>query len=359
MKKKLNFISPIGYTGYGITSFNILKNIDKKCEVALFCLSDLRKLNLNDEKDADLIRRTFNNNKFFDSNSPNLKIWHPNDLSMRAGKGDFYVFPFFEIDYIPEIDRHHINSCDHIFTASKWGKEILLKNDINIGITVCPLGVDADIFYEKQDANKTDKYVFFHIGKWEKRKSQDILLKCFERAFSVYDNVELWLFPHNPFLSQEENDFWYQMVDNNKLKEKIKIFPRLPTQHDINNAINLGDCGVFISRAEGWNNEIMEAMAVNRPVICSNYSAHTEYCTKDNCFLVDIEDVEPANDGKWFFGEGNWAKIDKKVEDNIIDHMKFVYKNDIRTNINGLRSSKNFSWENTSKIIENTIYANT
>lgn len=358
----LNFISPIGYTGYGITSLNILKELNNRCKISLFCLSDIKRLSLNDESESSTIRETLSNAKYFDSQCPNLKIWHPNDLSMRASKGDLFVFPFFEIDYIPDIDKHHLNSCDTIFTASNWGKQILQQNGITTKTIVCPLGVDTNIFYPDEvfvENNKDkNKYVFLHIGKWEKRKSQDIVLKCFEKAFDLSDNVELWLVPHNPFLNNEELSIWYNMVYQNNLKEKIKIFPRLPTQHDLNNVINLSDCGVFISRAEGWNNEILETMAANKPVICTNYSAHTEYCNNNNSYLVEINQLEPANDNKWFFGEGNWAKINNTEEDIVVEHMKYVYNNDIRTNNSGLDTAQQYSWKKTANIIYETIYAN-
>lgn len=359
--KKLNFISPIGYTGYGITSLNILKELHNRCDISLFCMSDLNKLSLNFDEEKQLIRKGVLSSKKFSSSAPNLKIWHSNDLAMRPGKGRLFVFPFFELDTISEIDKHHINQCDLIFTASNWGKNILENNGINIPIVVAPLGVDSSIFnnqISRQDLSK-NKYIFFHIGKWERRKSQDILLKCFEKAFCDTDNVELWLFPHNPFLSNEELNIWYSIVNSNNLKDKIKIFPRMPTQHDLNKMINLADCGVFVSRAEGWNNEILEAMAANKPIICTNYSAHTEYCDKNNAYLIDIQDTEPAFDNKWFHGEGNWAKLDNNCIDNIVDRMKYVYTYDIRTNTHGQDTARKYSWKNTANTIYNTIYANT
>ena len=52
------------------------------------------------------------------------------------------------------------------------------------------------------------------------------------------------------------------------------------------------DCGVFPARAEGWNLELLEMMSCNKPVIATNYSAHTEFCDDKNCMLIDIEDME-------------------------------------------------------------------
>jgi len=127
---------------------------------------------------------------------------------------------------------------------------------------------------------------------------------------------------------------------------RVKLFNGVDSQQDIANLISRSSCGLYPSRAEGWNLELLESMAMNKPVIATNYSAHTEFCTKDNSFLVDISETEKAYDGKAFYGQGNWAKIGEKEKDQIIDYMRHVVKNDIRSNNNGIKTAKTFSWSN-------------
>ena len=71
--------------------------------------------------------------------------------------------------------------------------------------------------------------------------------------------------------------------------------------------------------------------------------------------LVEITSLEKAYDNKWFNGEGSWAHIGPKQKESIIEYMRMVYKNDIRSNPNGLETANQFSWNNTTDI----IYANT
>lgn len=347
-------VCPIGYTGYGITSLNILKALSTKCSVALFHIGDHRQISLNNIQESDLIKSCMMGSQFYDSNATTLKIWHPHDLSMRPGKGKYCVFPFFELDSLSPIEIHQLNQADIVFTASSWGKQTLEKNMVSTQVEIAPLGVDSSIFFPQQTKTH-EPYIFFHIGKWEKRKSQDILLECFSKAFTTHDNVELWLVPHNPFLSKEEEAVWIKLVNDNILSDKIKIFPRLQTQYDLAKLINRADCGVFISRAEGWNNEILESMALNKPVIVTNYSAHTEYCNQNNSYLINITNLESAYDNKWFRGEGNWAYIGDTEKESIIENMRMVYTKDIRSNINGLETAQKFSWQSTAE----KIYANT
>ena len=352
--KNINMVCPIGYTGYGITSLNILKALFDKCNITLFHIGNNKNISLNSQQEGDLVRSCIMGQAFYDNRASIVKIWHPNDLSMRPGKGKYCVFPFFELDTLSPIEVHQLNQSDLVFTASNWGKTVLQNSGVITEIVVAPLGVDTDIF-SPQETKQHDSYVFLHIGKWEKRKSQDVVIDCFSNAFSQDDDVELWLVPHNPFLTEEETESWIKLVQNSKLRDKIKIFPRLSTQHDLSRLINRADCGVFVSRAEGWNNEILETMALNKPVIVTNYSAHTEYCNDQNAMLVEIPSLEKAFDNKWFNGEGNWAYIGNKEKEVIIEYMIMVYKNDIRSNINGLETANKFSWKNTADI----IYANT
>jgi hypothetical protein len=85
---------------------------------------------------------------------------------------------------------------------------------------------------------------------------------------------------------------------------------------------------------------------MGKPTIATNYSAHTEFCTSDNCYLVNIDETEKAFDGKAFQGQGNWAKLGKNQIENIIEHMRYVYKNRIMANPYGIETAKKYSWEN-------------
>jgi len=358
MKSRINIYCPIGKTGYGVTSLNIFKSLsDIGVDICLFPIG--QNIELNSEEEKPNVLEAIRKNKLFDPTAPCLKIWHQNDLALRIGRGHFYSFPFFELDSLSEQDVHHINSCDGVFTASRWSKNIMISNNVTVPITVAPLGVDMNIF-KTPTKIKIDNgsYVFFHIGKWETRKSQDFLLKAFETAFDVNDNVELWLAPHNMFLNEQEEAEWLKLAENNKLRNKIKIFSRFPTQYNLAEFIFYGDCGVFLSRAEGWNNEILECMAMDKPIIATNYSAHTEYLNQSNSFMIDIDELEVANDNKWFFGNGKWAKLDHKQLEQTVEAMRMVYYDNIRTNQSGLETAKLYSWSNTSKIIHDTLTKN-
>jgi glycosyltransferase involved in cell wall biosynthesis len=356
--KNINLNCPINGTGYGITSWNITKALHKQgINISLFPIGS--KIEIDSENEHELIKTLLNNNNSFAYNAPCLKIWHQHDLASKIGNGHYYTFPFFEVDTLTPREIHHLNYSDYIFVASKWAKNVLLNNGINKSIFVAPLGVDTEIFKDPiKIKTQNDHYIFFHVGKWEQRKSQDFLLKAFDAAFTEFDKVELRLLPHNPFLNENETNYWLKLVENCKLKDKIKLYNRLPTQYHLAEFIYHADCGVFLSRAEGWNNEVIETMAMNKPVIVTNYSAHTEYCNSDNSFLVNIEDLEEANDGKWFNGIGKWAKLDNNQLEQTVHYLRYVYTNRIESNPIGLNTAKYYSWKHTTDIILETLLRN-
>ena len=148
----------------------------------------------------------------------------------------------------------------------------------------------------------------------------------------------------NPFNTQEENNKWLNLYNH----RNIRIIPRAETQQEVYNIMSQVDCGVFPSRGEGWNLELLEMMAVGKPTIATNYSAHTEFANEKNCFLIPNHGVEPAFDNKWFFGQGNWAKIKQQDITNAMNEYVETSRCPIAY---ALETAKKFSWENTANEI--------
>lgn len=355
----MNIVTPIDcYTGYGITGYNIWKNLFDKDETTT--LFNINNPNLEPGWDHSGVLKSIKNQEHFDKTQPVLKVWHQYDLLTRPiGTSKYGALSFFEIDNITNKEKICYESVDLIITPSSWAKQILLNHNIKTPIEIIPQGVDTKIFdHEIPEDKMVDKYVFINIGKWEKRKGHDVLIEIFNKAFEDDDNVELWMVNHNPFLTKDKLSQWHQLYLGSKLKNKIRIFPRIATQKQLSKIMGYSDCGIFPSRGEGWNNEAIEMMAMNKPLIITNYSAHTQYCTKDNAYLIDIHKLEPAKDDMWFDGYGNWASIEDNEIDQAIEYMRYVYKNNIKTNPNGLSTAQNHSWNKTINSIEEKLINN-
>ena len=349
--------TPVGFTGYGVVGLNLIKYLHNlSVDVTVFPVS-LKKFGEipqqeNKENEKLLHELVY---KDFDPKSTCVKIWHQFDLAERIGTGKYIGFPFFEIDTFNEREKIHLRVPDELVVSSQWAKDIILQNGIDKKISVVPLGVDLSVFSPSLSDNiqksENNPYIFMSIGKWEVRKGHDILYEIFNKAFSSRDNVELWVAASSSTTCFSEKELleWHSYYESGPLRDKIKIIPRLPSQQDLANMIAKADCGIFLSRAEGWNLELLEMMSMNKPVITTNYSAHTEFCNSSNSFLIDIDKLEPAYDGKWFWGHGNWANFGDKQKDQAIEFMKQAYNSKIRTNQSGVETGLKYSWKNSAQ----------
>jgi len=343
----LNLMTPINQLGYGVAGLNILKALQTEANVALHTIGQPQ---VTSQADADAVTKGLESAKFFDPDAPCVKIWHQNQMAEFAGRGGHIGFPIFELDKFDEVELHHLKSCDKIFVCSEWARGVAHEQGVTgHRIEVVPLGVDTDIFRPTKSTQK-EKTIFFNCGKWEVRKGHDILIEAFKKVANKHHNAELWMMCTNPFNSPQEEAQWHQLYSH----PQVRIIPRAETQQEVYNIMSQIDCGVFPSRGEGWNLEVLELMSCGRHVIATDYSAHTEFCTKENSSLVTITETEPAFDGKWFFGQGGWAKIDDTVINSLQNKMEeFIQGYEGETNEAGIETAKQFSWNHTSsKILE-------
>ena len=155
--------------------------------------------------------------------------------------------------------------------------------------------------------------------------------------------------PYNPFLKPEQVQKWIRKYKESPLGDKIFILDPVQTHQELADIMRQCDCGIFPSRGEGWNLELLEMMACGKPVITTNYSAHTEFCNEDNAFLTNIKTLETAHDGIWFHGQGEWAHTSSDNIDNMVEDMRQCYEEKRRINPAGLSTAKEFSWQNSAK----------
>lgn len=384
---KISIRGPVCTTSYGLVVLNVIKSLTELGhEVSCFPIG----LDGNDipEQFYDSLRRSLENAKFWDVDSPSITIYHQFALAESAGRKRI-GWPIFELDSFNDLELHHLKSLDHIILCSQWAKDVCLKNGLggplsNQKISVVPLGVDLDLFSRdnsterfisypdyKNSASFTLSYikqvidskttVFISVAKKELRKFHDGLIRCFERAFTIDDNVELWMVWGNRILNQirpEESKQWNDYYNKSRLKSKIRLFEWLPNQKDVINIMNKADCFVGVSRAEGWNLPLLEAMAMGLQVITNDYSGHSEFIDKSNPYLIPFREKEIASDGLWFNGQGNWMAIDNPEESLIIEYMKDIhFRKQKQINLysdSAVKQASKFTWKRTA---ENLIEA--
>jgi len=294
----------------------------------------------------------------FHHNSPCLKIWHQHGLFPSYGKGPFFGFPIFELDEFNETEKFSLNYPDHLIVCSQWAKEIVNKNNTH----VVPLGYN-DAVFKPTSMPSMDLTVFGNFGKFELRKGHDILADAFHKAFQNDKDVLLVMMPHNFFLDQKETNEWTSKYLP-LLDGKIQFVPRLKTQDMVYNIIGQIHCGVFPSRAEGWNLEALETLACGKHLIITNCTGHTEFCNSDNSLLIEMNSgKEIAFDNKFFkSGVGRWNSFGDDEFDQLVEHLRFIHKKrkegSLAVNTAGIETSLEFTWAKSSQKLFNVIKEN-
>ena len=366
---KINVRGPMNaLIGYGHCCFNIVKSLTELGhEIAYFPIGNPQ-LTTND---AELIQQCIKNQDTFDSSAPSLTIWHENHLAERIGGGPHITLSFYEMDRLDDRRINHLTSSDHIISPSSWWTDIL-QNELFCSdfkdvdkvltddfITTIPMGVDSTIFNSNNTSRPDGPTTFLNIGKIEVRKGHDILAKAFKEAFPD-ENVILAMMWSNPFLSQDEVKEWTDLYINTIGADRVRFIPYVKTDYELAKIINSVDCCVFPTRAEGFGMPILQSLACGKPVISTDYSAHADFVNEDNSMLIHIDEMETAYDGKWFFGQGEWAKLGTKQIDELVEYLSLVHagkrRNDIVPDISGpVKTAQNFSWERTAKSIEGVL----
>jgi glycosyltransferase involved in cell wall biosynthesis len=343
-----NLAAPINSLGYGVVGLNVAIALERLGhEPALWPIGEV-------EAPAEhhaALGRALARRESFDARAPSLRISYAADLAERVGSGPHGGLPVFELNRMSPGELAQLRALDIVFVASGWAKRVLTDNGVaESRVAVAPFGVDRDIFRFVEPGGRGTT-VFLNVGKWEMRKGHDVLAEAFSKAFTRADDVRLELVPASPFSSEEESRQWAGVYLDSPLAEKVRIFERLPSQRDVAAVMAQADCGVFPYRAEGWNLDLAEMLAMGKNVIATRYSAPTEYLSADNARLIEIDRLEDAVDGKWFHGQGQWAELGDAQVEQLVEHMRAVHRlkraGELRANIAGRDTMARFTWDET------------
>ena len=352
--KNLNVMAPINSLGYGVASKNTISFLDKLFDISLFTIGQP---NFESQAESNHFSEMLKRSRLsFDKEAPCLKIWHEFDMGIRAGRGDLIAYSFFELNKMNDIKKYNLSQCDKVIVSSTWAKNIVEEETGHSSVYIAPLGVDTSVFFPTN--KKQEKFIVFNCGKWEIRKGHDIMLEIFQSAFPDNKDVELWMMCQNPVAPPEYNQQW-----NNHYKQdsRVNLIDRVQDHRQLAQVMNQTSCGLFPSRAEGWNLELLEMMACGKPIVTTDYSSHTEFCTDENSIKFKPSKLEDAKDGIYFGGgEGEWASLEE-IKSDLVEALRTLYEQwKVDKNImnnSGVSSSKNFSWENTAEKVKEAIDA--
>eukprot|EP00041_Stephanoeca_diplocostata_P020147 m.444507 g.444507 ORF g.444507 m.444507 type:complete len:313 (+) comp21489_c0_seq26:1200-2138(+) len=250
----------------------------------------------------------------------------------------------FETDTIPSEWVNRCNAMDEIWVPTEFHRQTFAAAGVlPTKLVVIPEPVDVDRFTPdlawpknrqkllhrltgravvgKRDVSSlannhmrdpSTSTQFLSIFKWETRKGWEILLEAYVSEFSAEDNVRLVLltnaFHTNADLSDQVQAFVERLTAKGTSSPPyIEVIDTHVAEKDLPYLYKMSDVFVLPSHGEGWGRPHVEAMAMQVPVIATNWSGPTAYLDETNGFPLSIDGLVTVREGP-FRKFNKWAQ---------------------------------------------------
>jgi glycosyltransferase involved in cell wall biosynthesis len=270
-------------------------------------------------EEVDLFEETQFDSAIRSASAQDINIWMWPDDRVKLLKGTQIVWATFESDRLPTDYLRFLNiAVDLVWVPSRWGRDVLIANAVaSERIDIVPLGVDGNAFhtYMRRNSGRSRPFRFLAVGKFEKRKGYNELLRAFTDGFGNSADVQL-VIKADYFLDLENKKQAFTEIVAAFGISNVRLLDGNWAREQLFALYSCCDAFVFPSRAEAWGLPAIEAVAAGLPIISTFYSGHTEFLQfvesslfKVSTTLQPIDDPEyqrfwPSDDGDY----GRWAQ---------------------------------------------------
>ena len=250
-------------------------------------------------------------------------VYGQGDVFFRARGRRRVGFTMLEVDGFPKEWVDQANRLDEVWVPSEFNRQAFLEQGLKVPIEKMPLGVDVDLFHPGALARKNPRgeYVFLASFEWGERKDPWLLLRAFNDTFRADEPVRLLckIVNKDPMV---------------KLKDEIARLRLNPAGGRISYLLNLefpheelpvlyrsADCFLAVSRGEGWDMPLMEAMACGLPTIATDWSSHREFVHEGISYPLAVERLIPAVAKCPYYDGFRWAQADEEHLRHLLRHV--------------------------------------
>ena len=371
MNKPLCLVmAPVGTSsGYGARSRDLVTALLKldKYEVKIFPTiwgsTPNNALDPNNPEHAEIAKRLLPQPQLDKQPDLFIQITVPNEFQ-RVGKYNIGVTAGIETTIASAEWIEGINRMDLTITSSDFAREVFLacayeQIDNNTRQKVQDLkvekpmevlfeGIRLDKYFATKDIHKSvddqlsqikEKFCFLFVGHWLKgdlgadRKNVGMLIRTFLESFKTKAK-------HNqPALLIKTSGADYSPVDKEAIMDKLRsvygtvVGQNLPnvffihgdfTDDEMNSLYNHPKVKAHITftKGEGFGRPLAEAALSQKPVIATNYSAHTEFLKESVLLPGVLENVHPsAVWDKMILPESQWFTVDYGYASGVMRHI--------------------------------------
>ena len=360
------FEAPLNQVSFGNVTYNILKVLFKKVQqdpsfkVSYFPIGNVE-LSAFDKmpKDFTLWVKSLIDSRFtnLSKDAITLKLWHINGAEKRMTSRQA-LLTFYELDQPTVAEKAIVGLQDVTLFSSSYAANSFIGAG-NQNVQSVPLGFDPD-FHVTGKKYLDGKINFLLMGKFEKRKHTDKIVKMWAKLYGNNPKFQLTCSIINPFLPK---DFTQKVIASYKqMASNINVLPFVTTNSEVNDILNSADIDLSgLSGAEGWGLPAFNATCLGKWSVVLNATSHKDWATRDNAILVEPNGKIEAYDGVFFkkgseFNQGNIYDFNEDEAIQAIQKAVALAENKV-LNQAGIKLGQNFTYENTVEKICNTLQA--
>jgi glycosyltransferase involved in cell wall biosynthesis len=213
------------------------------------------------------------------------------------------------------------------------------------------------------DIQIKEDFAYLFVGHWmqgefgEDRKNVGLLIKAFYETFKNKSK--------KPALILKASGGVSSYMDRDELLKKIEIIKKtvvansLPniyllhgefTDEEMNELYNHSKVKAMVSltKGEGFGRPLLEFSLVKKPIMTTNWSAHTEFLSKEFTTLMngELKNLHPSVLNDWFVKEAQWFNVNPmEVNHYLKDIFENYKKYQNNANRQTYKSKTEFSWD--------------
>ena len=220
-----------------------------------------------------------------------------------------------------------LNKNDAIIVPSKFNYHVFAHESINKPLYYIPHCIDFSIYNSKvKPLYNYDKFTFLFMGTWKERKGYPQLIEAWFREFTDKDDVQLVIKTDRSKEAEKYIDRIKKQMGINKGFAPILLENKVFDEASLPRFIKSVDCLVSPTLGEGFGYPGLQCMALEVPVIITNFSGCVDYANGDTAVLLEptgyifrqnMDAIPQFKNKKWAFIEvKNIQKTMRKILQN-------------------------------------------